>query len=94
MSKLLAAAALTAIIASPVLAQSYDPSVGSGNIVPPPYAYVHQSRGHQAFAQAPGMMGHVPDTVEVRDSQGNVIGADPDLNIRSVLRRENWDVRY
>jgi hypothetical protein len=36
MNKLLAAVALAAIIiASPALAQSYDPDIGSGNIAPP-----------------------------------------------------------
>ena len=33
MTKLFAAIALAAAIASPALAQSYDPSAGSGNIV-------------------------------------------------------------
>jgi hypothetical protein len=32
MNKLVAAVALAALIASPALAQSFDPSVGSGNI--------------------------------------------------------------
>jgi len=32
MNKLFAAAALAAVIASPAFAQSFDPSVGSGNI--------------------------------------------------------------
>jgi hypothetical protein len=37
MNELLAVVALAAIIiASPALAQSYDPNVGSGNIAPPP----------------------------------------------------------
>ncbi|HEY2184364.1 MAG TPA: hypothetical protein VGH39_05170 [Xanthobacteraceae bacterium] len=36
MNKFLAVLALTAImIASPALAQSYDPDIGSGNIAPP-----------------------------------------------------------
>lgn len=38
MNKLFAAAALALVIASPALAQSYDPSVGSGNIVQRPMA--------------------------------------------------------
>ena len=36
--KLVAAVALATLIASPALAQSYDPDIGSGNIVPPPGA--------------------------------------------------------
>jgi hypothetical protein len=41
MKVLVTAAVLATVVASPALAQSYDPSIGSGNIVP----YVgHQSR--------------------------------------------------
>jgi hypothetical protein len=35
MNKLVAAVAFAALIASPALAQSYDPHLGSGNIVRP-----------------------------------------------------------
>jgi hypothetical protein len=35
MNKLVAAMALAALIASPAVAQSYDPHLGSGNIVRP-----------------------------------------------------------
>jgi hypothetical protein len=37
MNKLFAAVAVAVAIASPALAQSYDPSVGSGNIAANPY---------------------------------------------------------
>jgi hypothetical protein len=38
MNKLFAALALTTLIASPAFAQSYDPSVGSGNVAQQPAA--------------------------------------------------------
>jgi hypothetical protein len=38
MKKLIIATALAALIGSPALAQSYDPSIGSGNIASPPNA--------------------------------------------------------
>jgi len=50
MKKLVAAVALATIIASPAFAQSFDPSVGSGNIV-------QKSTGNSAldaYAQHPG----------------------------------------
>jgi hypothetical protein len=50
MKKLMTVAALATVLASPALAQSYDPDVGSGNIVRPFYA--HARRGaYNAFAR-------------------------------------------
>jgi hypothetical protein len=37
MSRIVASLAIATVIASPAFAQSYDPSVGSGNIVSSPY---------------------------------------------------------
>jgi hypothetical protein len=37
MSRIVTALAIATVIASPAFAQSYDPSVGSGNIVSSPY---------------------------------------------------------
>jgi hypothetical protein len=37
MKHLITAVALTMLVASPALAQSWNPSVGSGNTVPAPY---------------------------------------------------------
>jgi hypothetical protein len=60
MKKILLIAALAASLASPALAQSWDPDVGSGNIVPPPYgendngSSIYQNDyGYSARAQAP-----------------------------------------
>lgn len=61
MKKLLAIVALAASLASPALAQSWDPHVGSGNIAPPPYGlrqngssiYQGGYGGYSARAQAP-----------------------------------------
>jgi opacity protein-like surface antigen len=61
MKKILVIAALAASLASPALAQSWDPDVGSGNIAPPPYGqnengssiYQGGHRGYSARAEAP-----------------------------------------
>ena len=47
MTKIFAAVALVTLVVSPALAQSYDPSVGSGNIVQQAPAF---SGGHGALA--------------------------------------------
>jgi hypothetical protein len=88
--KLLATAlALATLVASPAFAQSYDPDLGSGNIVPragltAPWLAYHGHHG--AYARVPG--GTVfQSPYDVYDAQGNVVGADPDPNIRAQLRR-------
>ena len=59
MKKILVIVALAASLASPALAQSWDPDVGSGNIAPPPYGLnengssIYQGgRGFSAHAEA------------------------------------------
>ncbi len=51
MKKIMLALAFAAVVATPALAQSYDPNVGSGNIVP--QAYLNNANGNDAYAQAP-----------------------------------------
>jgi hypothetical protein len=56
LKKLMMSAALAATIGAPAMAQSYDPSMGSGNIVPPitqnaPSSYGY---GRNAYAYVPG----------------------------------------
>jgi hypothetical protein len=56
MSKIVAALAIATVIASPAFAQSFDPSVGSGNIARSPYRNspsVTTSDAHRAYAQNP-----------------------------------------
>ena len=52
MNKFIAAVALATLVATPALAQSYDPDVGTGNIAPAPYAAAQAADGFQAMAQA------------------------------------------
>lgn len=55
MSKIVAALAIAMVIASPAFAQSYDPSVGSGNIASSPYRSsptVPNSKPHHAYAHS------------------------------------------
>jgi len=52
MKKLVFAGAFVSVIASPALAQSYSPEVGSGNIAPSPYiAQTFRSGAPASFAQ-------------------------------------------
>jgi hypothetical protein len=50
--KTLAIVALATLFASPVLAQSYDPDLGTGNIAAPVVAQAPQARFDNAYAQA------------------------------------------
>ena len=107
------AAALGAVIASPALAQSYDPDLGSGNIgnAPTTYSAPYQSaagayRGAAgAYLGAAGAYARVPYGVDpyssaprgaarvspnaVYHNEGQVIGADPDPNVRQQLHRDH-----
>ena len=51
MKSVLTTAAALIFIATPALAQSFDPDVGTGNITPPPVA---SQSVEGAYAQAPG----------------------------------------
>jgi opacity protein-like surface antigen len=54
MKKLLIASALALGVASPALAQSYDPSIGSGNLVRPGWSrgpVFYHSAPYEAFGQ-------------------------------------------
>ena len=84
MKNLVTAVALATLIASPAFAQSYDPDLGTGNIAPAPYAHNRSS----AFARAPRGEVVSQRSNAVTDENGQV-QADPDLNIRSQLQREN-----
>jgi hypothetical protein len=99
MNKFIAAVALATLVATPALAQSYDPDLGTGNIAPAPYAAAQTTDGFQAMAQAPRHYAPARESSAlksdvVRDSQGNVVGADPDINIRSELQRDNRDTEW
>jgi hypothetical protein len=50
--RIVVALAIATVFASPAFAQSYDPSVGSGNIVKSPYQN-HPTVPHDAYAQSP-----------------------------------------
>jgi len=96
MKKMLFAAAAL-VLATPAFAQSYDPSVGSGNIAP---AQASQPGVYMQFApqSAAGAFAQVPSRARARrgvqqsftvyDEYGHVIGADPDANVRLQLRRD------
>ncbi len=93
MKKLLTIMAVLTVVATPALAQSYDPSIGSGNVVANPAAVGHQTAAsavHQdarsAFARV--LPGASQSPSAAYDEQGNLVGTDPDPNIRFQLNRE------
>jgi hypothetical protein len=53
MSRIVAALMIATALASPAFAQSYDPSVGSGNIVNSPYQNNPTVPAHETYAQNP-----------------------------------------
>jgi hypothetical protein len=86
-------AALAALLASPALAQSYDPEYGTGNAVQPPVPY---SADNGAMAYAPART-RSSRTRAVRAEPkvyafGHDVGTDPDPSIRLQLRRD-WPGR-
>jgi hypothetical protein len=108
MNKFLAAMAFAIVVgSSPALAQSWDPDVGSGNIAPTPYGenlngssiYQHDGQGFNARAEAPRrrMAPHhsvkLNRTNEVIDDN-QVVGADPDVNVRAELARDNKETEF
>jgi hypothetical protein len=93
MKKLIIAASFATLLASPAFAQSYDPNVGSGNVIPPASGFA-SNPGYGAFAYAQprserlrGLHAQAmaPDAV---DEDGHTIGQDPDPNVRLQLRRD------
>jgi hypothetical protein len=82
-SKLVAAMVFATLIASPALAQSYDPSVGSGNIASAPYRVdqapqsVHQApqtgNPYAAYAQTPHARKGPRSPYAQYDQDGNLI---------------------
>jgi len=105
---ILLVAGLALVTATPSLAQSYDPSIGTGNIVPyygqapaldtaqNAYARIipRASRGaRNAYARSvPGAAAFQPWNFS--NEQGNGVGADPDPNIRFQLHRESLQGRW
>jgi hypothetical protein len=92
-NRFLAAMAIATALGSPALAQSYDPDLGTGNVAPAPTSYVDTMPGINAFAQAPRAevkhnRSELNRSDAVVDENGNV-EADPDINIRSQLQRED-----
>ena len=104
MKKLLIGAALTAMLASPAFAQSYNAGYGSGNIIDQP-ALEHggsTASAGEAFAAVPPRVSarHTRNTrteqavspndpYTVYDESGDYAGRDPDPNIRFELHRDN-----
>ena len=89
MNKLLTTIAVLSVVAAPAFAQGYDPSknIGETGI----YSGVGQQQpAFDAYARAvPHAFGVPQATTNVYDAAGNVIGADPDLNVRMEMRKDD-----
>jgi hypothetical protein len=95
MKKILAALAVATALGSPAAAQSYDPSVGSGNIAP--QASAPQLRLHNRFYvphRAQEAYAQVPHAGRVAPFVGRRGYTDPDPSIRSQLYRESLRGRW
>ena len=106
MKKLILSAALATVLAAPAFAQSYDPDVGTGNIVSSwrgGYGKYYVPRSAmRAYAQAPArrvytrshVRAHAPflasDPYAV-EIEGFYVGRDPDPLVRLDLRREGYN---
>jgi hypothetical protein len=105
---ILLVAGLALVTATPSLAQSYDPSIGTGNIVPyygqvpaldaaqNAYARIvpRGSRGaRNAYARSvPGAAAF--QSWNFSNEQGNAVRTDPDPNIQFQLHRESLQGRW
>ena len=99
MKKILAATALAMVFAAPAFAQSYDPDLVTGNIVIaqvtplPAYGSTNLNRGDRAFARvAPADFARgapLQSSDAVYDGHGQLIGADPDANVRLQLQKDH-----
>src|SRR5262249_50117049 len=104
MKKLILSAALTAMLASPAFAKSYNAGYGTGNVINQPAVAPGgpTASGSEAFASVPPRasarhlrqtraqeMVSPIDPYAVYDESGNYAGRDPDPNIRFELHRDN-----
>jgi hypothetical protein len=107
MKTLLSTVALVAVLATPALAQSWDPDVGSGNIAPAPYgetlngSSIYQNEGFNARAEAPRAMHRHRSHMSARPTASKSVyfddqkvGADPDVNVRAELQRDNEETEF
>ena len=103
---ILLVAGLALVTATPSLAQSYDPSIGTGNIVPyygqapaldaaqNAYAWI-VPRGSRGARGAYARVGPTESpSWSVDSGQGNAVRADPDPNIEFQLHRESLQGRW
>jgi hypothetical protein len=102
MRKLVTVVALATALASPALAQSYTPEVGTGNIAPPPAGQIARGIPNgaagayalRAYARVPAAGAYAPavrpsatsDQHDVTQG-GRTFGRDPDPFIRSQMLR-------
>ena len=89
MKRFIIGAGLAALLATPALAQSYNPGYGTGNTfsAPPSWSANAATTGASgAYAYAPRSLRSAgSDSVYV---DGQYVGADPDANIRLQLERD------
>jgi hypothetical protein len=75
MKKFLTIIALLTTVATPAFAQSFNPSMGTGNQLPFAYATHNSDNGHSAFAQAPEASTERNAVAAPADNHGNLGGS-------------------
>ena len=106
LTAILLGAGLALVTATPSLAQSYDPSIGTGNIVPfygqAPALDTAQNayarivpRGSRRARSTYARVGPTESpSWNVDSGQGNAVRTDPDPNIQFQLHRESLQGRW
>jgi hypothetical protein len=102
MKKLLVSAALTAVLAAPAFAQSYNAGYGTGNLINlPALEHGGTASAGEAYASVPPRANarrarntraesvSPNDPYTVYDESGEYVGRDPDPNVQFELRRDN-----
>lgn len=101
--KIFVAAAFVTIIAAPAFAQSFDPEIGSANVLSFAYAptghggnnaYAHSSANRTyADHSAKSAYAKAPAAIDSESmdviNNGEVVGSDPDPFIRLMLKHES-----
>ncbi|MGB8746637.1 MAG: hypothetical protein WCD54_11795 [Pseudolabrys sp.] len=94
MKKLLVSAVLSAMLASPAFAQSYNAGYCTGNLINLP-ALEHDGPSASAGEAASAPPARTQETTSpndpyaVYDESGQYVGRDPDPNVRFELRRDD-----
>lgn len=89
MKKLLTTLAVLTVITGPAFALDYNPDGDNGQVFTSTDFSIHAPAAN-AHASAPRRTRAMPQvSIPAFDVQGDVVGADPDANVRLELRRDD-----